>query len=96
MGPIKESIMKKFPIGIQTFSELIQEDYIYIDKTKNIYEMITTGKCYFFARPRRFGKSLLVSTLAEIFSGNKELFAGFAISSLPYDWKKHPVIKIVF
>jgi len=90
------AMAKKLPIGIQTFSEIIQENYVYVDKTALIYEMITTGKCYFLSRPRRFGKSLLVSTLAEIFSGNKELFAGFAIASLPYDWKKYPVIVISF
>src|SRR5260221_7652380 len=84
--------MKKLSIGIQTFSELIENNYIYVDKTHLIYEMINTGKCYFLSRPRRFGKSLLVSTLAAIFSGRRELFAGLAIDSLPYEWKKHPVI----
>jgi|SRR5579862_458515 Predicted AAA-ATPase len=88
--------MKKFPVGIQTFFELIQKNYVYVDKTKHIYDLITTGKYYFFARPRRFGKSLLVSTLAEIFSGNKRLFTDFFIYSSDYDWKKHPVIKIAF
>ncbi len=88
--------MKMLPIGIQTFSELIQKNYVYIDKTSIIYDMISMGKHYFIARPRRFGKSLLVSTLADIFSGKKELFEGLAISSLPYDWKQYPVIMISF
>jgi len=88
--------MKKLPIGIQTFSELIRENYVYVDKTAYIHDLITTGKYYFLARPRRFGKSLLVSTLAEIFAGNKELFAGLTIDSLPYDWKKYPVISLSF
>ncbi len=88
--------MKKLPIGLQTFSELIRDNYVYVDKTKIIYELISTGKYYFLARPRRFGKSLLVSTLGDIFSGNKDLFKGLAISSLPYDWKQYPVIKISF
>jgi hypothetical protein len=88
--------MKKLPIGIQTFSEIIQNNYVYVDKTAIIYTLITTGKLYFLSRPRRFGKSLLVSTLAEIFSGNKELFTGLAIASLPYEWEKHPVITISF
>ncbi|HEX4069395.1 MAG TPA: AAA family ATPase [Candidatus Babeliales bacterium] len=88
--------MKKLPIGLQTFSKLIEDDYIYVDKTALIYNLITTYQYYFFSRPRRFGKSLLVSTLADIFSGDKELFTGLAISSLPYDWKKHPVIMISF
>ncbi len=89
-------LRKKLPIGIQTFSEIIQEDYVYIDKTAYIHTLITTGKYYFLARPRRFGKSLLVSTLAEIFAGNKELFVDLAIASLPYEWKKHPIISISF
>jgi hypothetical protein len=88
--------MQKLPIGIQTFSELIEENYVYVDKTAIIYDMISSGKYYFLSRPRRFGKSLLVSTLADIFSGNKELFDGLAIQSLPYDWKKFPVIMMSF
>lgn len=93
-----ESVMvkKKLPIGIQNFAEIIQNDYVYIDKTEYIHTLITTGKYYFFARPRRFGKSLLVSTLTEIFAGNKELFTSLAISSLSYDWQQHPVITISF
>ncbi len=89
-------MLKKLPIGLQTFSKLIKKNCVYIDKTALIYELITQGECYFFARPRRFGKSLLVSTLAEIFAGNRELFAGLAIESLSYDWKKHPVVIISF
>ncbi len=88
--------MKKLSIGIQTFSKLIKENYIYVDKTDIIHQLISRGSYYFFSRPRRFGKSLLVSTLAEIFSGNKELFSGLAIDSLPYDWEKHPVVLISF
>ncbi len=63
--------MKKLPLGIQTFAELIQEDYLYIDKTRHIADLIQAGKYLFLSRPRRFGKSLLVSTLYEIFSGNR-------------------------
>src|SRR5258708_46243 len=88
--------MKRLPIGIQTFSQLIENEYVYVDKTSLIYEMISTGKYYFLSRPRRFGKSLLVSTLADIFSGNRDLFKGLAIDSLPYDWKQYPVIMISF
>ena len=69
-----EKKLKKLPLGISTFSEIIQENYVYVDKTEHIYQMVTGGKYYFLSRPRRFGKSLLVSTLAELFSGNKELF----------------------
>lgn len=86
--------MKKLPIGIQTFSELIKDGYLYVDKTKDIYNLIAGGgKYYFFSRPRRFGKSLLISTLKEMFSGNKELFKGLWI----YDkiaWQKFPVVHI--
>ncbi len=88
--------MKKLPIGIQSFSKLMRENCVYIDKTALIHDMITQGGSYFLSRPRRFGKSLLVSTLKEIFSGNKELFTGLAIELLPYDWQKHPVIHISF
>jgi hypothetical protein len=86
--------MKKLPIGIQDFVDLRNRDCIYIDKTAIIHQLITQGKHYFLSRPRRFGKSLLLSTLAAIFSGKKELFEGLAIASLPYDWKVYPVIAI--
>lgn len=88
--------MKKLPLGIQSFSKLIEGDYIYVDKTKDIYGLFAEGgQYYFLSRPRRFGKSLLISTLSELFSGNKELFKGLWI----YDkiqWEKHPVIHIDF
>ncbi len=88
--------MKNLPIGIQTFSELIQEGYIYIDKTRQIHKLFSDGgKYYFISRPRRFGKSLLLSTLKEIFSGNKELFDGLWIYD-KIDWEPHPVIHIDF
>lgn len=87
--------MKKLPIGIQTFAEIIKEKYVYVDKTQHIADLIQAGKYLFLSRPRRFGKSLLVSTLREIFSGNQELFQGLYI----YDkiqWQPHPVIVIDF
>ena len=72
--------MKKLPIGIHTFSDIINENNLYVDKTEDIYNLMhTSGKYFFISRPRRFGKSLLVSTLKEIFSGNKELFKGLYI-----------------
>ena len=84
--------MKKLPIGIQTFSEVIENGYVYIDKTKYIYELIK-GKYIFFSRPRRFGKSLLCSTLKELFSGNRDLFNGLWIDkNTDYSWPVHPVI----
>ena len=88
--------MKKLPVGIQTFSQLIDEGYIYVDKTEDIYNLITGGgKYYFLSRPRRFGKSLLISTLAELFSGNKELFKGLWIYE-KIDWREYPVLHIDF
>ncbi len=86
--------MKKLPLGICTFRDFAEEDYLYVDKTKLIHDLFSRGgKYYFLSRPRRFGKSLLLSTLNEIFSGNKELFKGLWI----YDkikWTQHPVIHL--
>ncbi|MDQ5940350.1 MAG: hypothetical protein QG632_76 [Candidatus Dependentiae bacterium] len=88
---------KNLPIGISSFETLISEDCLYIDKTELIYRLITTTKRYFLARPHRFGKSLLISTLKEIFSGNKELFKNLWIGQEKhYKWKEHPVITIDF
>lgn len=90
------NVMKKLPIGIQSFRKIIEQGYVYIDKTEQIYQLITQGETYFLARPRRFGKSLLISTLHELFSGNKELFKGLAITQHDYSWKKHPIIYLNF
>ncbi|KZX16997.1 putative AAA-ATPase [Methanobrevibacter cuticularis] len=88
--------MKKLPIGISTFSKIIEDDYIYVDKTEHIYKMLNNGELYFFSRPRRFGKSLLLSTLEELFKGNKELFKGLYIYD-KWDWdKKYPIISLDF
>ncbi|MFT4928410.1 MAG: hypothetical protein ACI8WB_004529 [Phenylobacterium sp.] len=76
----------KYPLGIQTFSEIREEDYVYVDKTAIIHDLITTGKIYFLFRPRRFGKSLLISTFEALFSGQKELFEGLAIADTDYDF----------
>lgn len=88
--------MKKLPIGLQTFEELIVKNYVYVDKTDIIHDIITRGKVYFFSRPRRFGKSLLLSTMQSIFEGKRELFKGLTIDQLDYDWKSKPVIRIDF
>jgi hypothetical protein len=89
-------MMKKLPIGRQIFSEIIEDNYLYIDKTKDIYNLFARGgKYYFLSRPRRFGKTLLISTLKEIFSGNKELFKGLWIYD-KLEWKQHPVIHLDF
>lgn len=74
---------KLLPIGIQDIAQLIGDNYIYIDKTK-ILDLINTGVCYFLSRPRRFGKSLLLSTLHEIFAGKKELFKSYYIANSDY------------
>ncbi|WP_320056378.1 ATP-binding protein [Desulfuromonas thiophila] len=88
--------LKKLPIGIQTFSEIRQEGYLYVDKTPQVRQLVEQGKYYFLARPRRFGKSLLVSTLQALFEGRKELFRGLAIEPA-WDWTtRYPVIKISF
>lgn len=88
--------MKRIPLNMQTFSELITQNCVYVDKTDQIHNLITSGKNYFFSRPRRFGKSLLVSTLESIFEGKRELFVDLAISKTDYIWPVHPIIKIDF
>jgi hypothetical protein len=87
--------MKKLPIGIQTFAKLINNNYLYVDKTQYIANLIQAGDYLFLSRPRRFGKSLLVSTLYEIFSGNRTLFQGLSIYD-QIEWSSHPVIYIDF
>ena len=86
----------KYPIGIQNFEQIIEDGYVYVDKTDLVYTMVDTGKIYFLSRPRRFGKSLLVSTLKNYFLGRKELFKGLAIDSLEKDWFVYPVFHIDF
>ena len=86
----------KYPIGIQSFDQLIEDGYVYIDKTDLVYSLANEGKIYFLSRPRRFGKSLLVSTLKNYFLGRKELFRGLKIDSLEKDWKIYPVFHIDF
>lgn len=83
-----------YPIGIQNFESLRQDNYLYIDKTEMIYQLVKTGRYYFLSRPRRFGKSLLISTLEAYFSGKKELFEGLAIEKLEKDWIQYPVIHL--
>ncbi len=86
----------KYPIGIQDFEKLRTEGYIYVDKTALIYAMATQGCYYFLGRPRRFGKSLLISTLDAYFQGKKELFKGLAIEKLEQEWLEYPVLHIDF
>jgi len=86
--------MKKLPVGIQTFREIIEEKYVYIDKTQFVYKVLNNAKYYFLSRPRRFGKSLFLDTIAEAFSGDKELFKGLFIYDSDYTFDKHPVIRL--
>lgn len=86
----------KYPIGIQNFEQIREDGYAYIDKTALVYDLVTNGKIYFLCRPRRFGKSLLVSTLKCYFEGKKELFKGLAIDGLEKEWKQYPVFHIDF
>jgi len=90
--------MKRLPIGIQTFAKLrdLSENYVYVDKTGVLLRLVEGGEYFFLSRPRRFGKSVMLSTLYELFRGNRELFRGLAIEG-NWDWnKKHPVIRISF
>ena len=86
--------MKKLPLGIQNFREIIEDNHVYVDKTMFVHQLITSGKSYFLSRPRRFGKSLLLDTIAEVFKGSKDLFKGLWISGTDYDFKSYPVIKL--
>ena len=84
---------KLYPIGMQTFSEIREEDFLYVDKTEYIYRMThTSGKYFFLSRPRRFGKSLLVSTMQSYFEGKKELFKGLAVEKLEKEWTEYSVL----
>lgn len=83
---------KIYPIGIQNFESLRNDGYFYIDKTALIYQLVKTGSYYFLSRPRRFGKSLLISTLEAYFQGKQELFEGLAMEKLEKDWVKYPVL----
>ena len=84
----------KYPIGIQTFAKIREENFLYFDKTKEVYQLAKNGGYFFLSRPRRFGKSLLVTTLEAYFQGRKELFEGLAISTLETEWKQYPVLHI--
>ena len=86
----------KYPIGIQSFDRLIEDGFVYVDKTDMIYSLVKEGTIYFLSRPRRFGKSLLVSTLKNYFLGRKELFKGLKIDSLENEWKVYPVFHMDF
>ena len=86
----------KYPIGVQDFEGLIKAGYVYVDKTDLVYRLVNDGKIYFLSRPRRFGKSLLVSTLKHYFLGHRELFKGLAIDGLETEWNEYPVFHLSF
>ena len=86
--------IKIYPIGIQNFEKIRNDGYLYIDKTALMYQMVKTGSYYFLSRPRRFGKSLLISTLEAYFQGKKELFTGLAVERLEKDWIKYPILHL--
>jgi Holliday junction resolvase-like predicted endonuclease len=91
---LKIGQLQKLPLGLNTLSELIESGYLYVDKTEYAYKMITGGRRFFLARPRRFGKSLFVSTLKEILEGNKKLFDGLWIANSDYQWQEYGVIAL--
>lgn len=85
---------KKYPVGIQTFSEIREGGYVYVDKTAYVHTLVSGGKYYFLSRPRRFGKSLLMSTIEAYFQGRRELFKGLAIDKLTDEWDEYPVLHL--
>ncbi len=84
----------KYPIGIQNFENLLKDGYVYIDKTHHIYKLADEGKYYFLSRPRRFGKSLLLSTMVAYFQGKRELFKGLALERLETEWNEYPILHL--
>ncbi len=85
---------RKLPIGIQDFPSLRMDGYLYVDKTALVHRLATLGRVYFLSRPRRFGKSLLLSTLGAYFEGRRELFDGLAIAELESEWLEYPVLRL--
>jgi len=85
---------RRFPIGIQSFEKIIKGNYAYVDKTALVHRLANYGNCFFLSRPRRFGKSLLVSTLEAYFKGEKELFLGLAMEQLETEWEQYPVLRL--
>lgn len=94
INDFSQTPLRKLPIGIQSFEDLRRSGYLYVDKTAFVYELVTMGKPYFLSRPRRFGKSLLLSTLEAYFLGKKELFKGLAIEKLATEWDEHAVLHL--
>jgi len=89
-----EQSVYKYPIGIQDFTKIRNDNYVYVDKTDLIYKLASEGNYYFLSRPRRFGKSLLISTMKAYFQGNKELFEGLALADLETKWESYPILHL--
>nr|MCR5190442.1 AAA family ATPase [Bacteroidales bacterium] len=89
---MEQTLERKYPVGIQTFERLRMENYLYIDKTDLVWRMTKESPFVFLSRPRRFGKSLLTTTLDSYFKGEKELFEGLKIMELEKEWKQYPVL----
>ena len=85
---------RNYPVGIQNFEKIRSGNYCYIDKTELIYKLVKSGQYYFLSRPRRFGKSLLISTLEAYFQGKKELFEGLAMNTLETEWTEYPILHL--
>lgn len=88
------NLHKNLPVGVQDFESLIRDGYLYVDKTEQIWRLTHSGRHYFLARPRRFGKSLLLSTIEAYFEGKKELFDGLYIQQQEHDWLNYPIFLI--
>ena len=89
-----DTLERKLPIGIQTFENIRKGGFLYVDKTAILWQIINMGKPYFLSRPRRFGKSLLISTFEAYFQGRKDLFEGLAIEKLEKKWEQYPVLHL--
>ena len=90
---MQQTKRRRYPVGIQTFSRIRREGYVYVDKTDLVWEMANEDNPFLFlARPRRFGKSLLASTLHSFFAGERELFRGLKVDQMEWDWQEHPVL----
>ena len=88
----EKCVEQRYPVGVQSFAEIRNGNYVYVDKTTYIYKMLRAGKYYFLSRPRRFGKSLLLSTIEAYFQGRRDLFKGLALDSLANDWESHEIL----
>ena len=90
---MENKTLKRLPVGIQTYEKIVEQDCLYVDKTEYICKMINLGNYIFLSRPRRFGKSLLVSTLQAYFEGRREMFTGLYIDDVEKEWTAYPVLR---